>query len=542
VNTPNCHETFPCINVSGCCGSTINQTSCSTKNGSISAQVSAQTQGPTTKSGELFEDATWGPEGSPYIVVAGFFVMENVVLTIRNATVICKSETCLSIRGILIMNDSFIGKNTTSRYTNRQSTTAIQHNNGVTASSIQLQNVTIRSVVTGVKLVCCGSGQRTEIRGSVIDDVGVGIFSAYGAENGKNYEVKEPQALIENTQIMYSDTGVNPESADHHRILFPKWLLVNVLFYRNGVGHTQGSWNSGLRDLFLRCRFIENDIGLQGFYWSNNDYASLDDVLFQKNKVAIANFMGSMASVTLYQNDLAIRSSKRWDGDSWSGLNFISNSVNIEYTATSSSSIVGAYWGQCSDVSCIQGSIERTDGAGVVLVSSFVNTPNCQVTFPCTCGAGYGFDTGTVTCTECVTGKYKSTAVKGNCTDCGAGKYGIATGQTSESSCMVCGSGKYRKGTGGSGPSSCTDCGSGKYGKATGQTAESSCTACHAGTYSTAVGASTSSTCSACPSNSNSLAGRYVDSGKYRGLVRLCGVMRWPAGLLYAPRGALLDY
>jgi hypothetical protein len=29
----------------------------------------------------------------------------------------------------------------------------------------------------------------------------------------------------------------------------------------------------------------------------------------------------------------------------------------------------------------------------------------------------------------------------------------------------------------------------------------------------------------------------YVDSGRYRGLVRLCGVIRWPAGLLYAPRG-----
>jgi hypothetical protein len=34
----------------------------------------------------------------------------------------------------------------------------------------------------------------------------------------------------------------------------------------------------------------------------------------------------------------------------------------------------------------------------------------------------------------------------------------------------------------------------------------------------------------------------HVDSGKYRGLVRLCGVIRWPAGLLYAPRGALLAY
>jgi hypothetical protein len=29
----------------------------------------------------------------------------------------------------------------------------------------------------------------------------------------------------------------------------------------------------------------------------------------------------------------------------------------------------------------------------------------------------------------------------------------------------------------------------------------------------------------------------YVDNGKYRGLVRLCGVMRWAAGLLYAPGG-----
>ena len=29
----------------------------------------------------------------------------------------------------------------------------------------------------------------------------------------------------------------------------------------------------------------------------------------------------------------------------------------------------------------------------------------------------------------------------------------------------------------------------------------------------------------------------YVDSWKYRGLLRLCGVMRWPAALMYAPRG-----
>jgi hypothetical protein len=29
----------------------------------------------------------------------------------------------------------------------------------------------------------------------------------------------------------------------------------------------------------------------------------------------------------------------------------------------------------------------------------------------------------------------------------------------------------------------------------------------------------------------------YVDSGRYRGVVKLCRVIRWPAGLLYAPRG-----
>jgi hypothetical protein len=30
---------------------------------------------------------------------------------------------------------------------------------------------------------------------------------------------------------------------------------------------------------------------------------------------------------------------------------------------------------------------------------------------------------------------------------------------------------------------------------------------------------------------------KYVDSGRYRGLVKLCGGMRWPSGLLCAPRG-----
>ena len=86
---------------------------------------------------------------------------------------------------------------------------------------------------------------------------------------------------------------------------------------------------------------------------------SLNDVLFQQNKVDVNKGVRyeSMASVTLYKNDVAIASTEGLNTNSWSGLNFISNSVNIEYTATSSSSIVGAYWGQCTDVSCIQGSI-----------------------------------------------------------------------------------------------------------------------------------------------------------------------------------------
>jgi hypothetical protein len=49
-----------------------------------------------------------------------------------------------------------------------------------------------------------------------------------------------------------------------------------------------------------------------------------------------------------------------------------------------------------------------------------------------------------------------------------------------------------------------------------------------------------------CPLTQSSLSASYgggcstrihVDSGKYWGLVRLCGVMRWPGGLLYAARG-----
>jgi hypothetical protein len=79
---------------------------------------------------------------------------------------------------------------------------------------------------------------------------------------------------------------------------------------------------------------------------------------------------------------------------------------------------------------------------------------------------------------------------------------------------------------------------------------------CFAGTYSGATGATSATTCvrcgagerrvMCCPLTQSSLCAYwggdcstriYVDSGKSRGLVRLFGVMRWAAGLLYAPRG-----
>ena len=66
------------------------------------------------------------------------------VLTIRNATILCESYTCLSVRGSLIMRDSFIGKRTVSRYTDRQGTVAIQHSSNAIASSIELHISVLR--------------------------------------------------------------------------------------------------------------------------------------------------------------------------------------------------------------------------------------------------------------------------------------------------------------------------------------------------------------------------------------------------------------
>ena len=326
---------------------------------SANATQTEQLWGPSTKSGELYQDATWGPEGSPYTIRDGFFVMEGAVLTIRNATILCESYTCLSVRGGLIMRDSFIGKRTASRYVDRQSTIAIQHSSSAIASSIELHNVTIRSVSGGVGMKCCHSGQKTVIKGSVIDDVGTGL-SGYTGDNGRN-------TVIENSTIMYSGTGSS--SADRR--------FVNVLFYRNTLGSDSG------RASFVGCRFMENEVGFK----FNTD-ASLRDILFEGNKVGIdngccGNLMGNMAQVTLYRNDLAVRSSAGWSSNSWSGLNFINNSINIEYRSSTTSYLNGAYWGQCADEVTIQDSIDRTVGSGSVTVSSIEHTPNCHETFPC---------------------------------------------------------------------------------------------------------------------------------------------------------------
>ena len=324
----------------------------------VLATIQAAIASPATKSGELYVDATWGPEGSPYTIVDGFFVMEGAVLTILNATILCESYTCLSVRGSLVVRDSFIGKRTVTRHSDRQSTTAVQHNNAGTASSIELHNVTIRSVTIGVSMRCCHSGQRTLIQGSVIDDAGVGL---------SGYTGNRRDTRVENSTIMFSGTGSG--SADRS--------FVNVLFYRNRLGSDSG------RASFVGCRFIENEVG-----FDFNSDASLQDVLFEGNKVGIDNGccghrMGRMEQATLYKNDLAVRSSTGWSSGSWSGLNFVNNSVNIEYRSSTSSQLDGAYWGQCADAVTIQESIDRVFGQGGVSVSSIANAPNCHGTFPC---------------------------------------------------------------------------------------------------------------------------------------------------------------
>ena len=57
------------------------------------AQVSSQAH---EKRG-AYKHATCGPNGSPYTIRDGFFVMQGAVLTIRNATILCESYTCLSV-------------------------------------------------------------------------------------------------------------------------------------------------------------------------------------------------------------------------------------------------------------------------------------------------------------------------------------------------------------------------------------------------------------------------------------------------------------
>jgi hypothetical protein len=144
------------------------------------------------------------------------------------------------------------------------------------------------------------------IRNSVIDDVGVGL-SGYTAEL--------ENTIIENTTIMYSNMGA--QGADR--------TFVNVLFYRNRVG------SDSARTSFRGCRFIENDVGLNDLHADG----SLKDALFQENKVAIQNYQGGgLDQVTLYKNDIAIKIVGGSGFGSMTGLNFISNTVNIEYAGS----------------------------------------------------------------------------------------------------------------------------------------------------------------------------------------------------------------
>jgi len=150
---------------------------------------------------------------------------------------------------------------------------------------------------------------------------------------------------------------------------------VNLPFHRNTLGSDSG------RVGFVGCRFMDNEVGFK----FNTD-ALLRDILFEGNKVAIdncccGNLMGSMSQVTLYQNDLALRSSTGWTSNYWSELNFINNSINIEYTSSTISHLNGAYWGQCADEVTIQDLVVRTVGSGRVIVESILHAPTVMQRF-----------------------------------------------------------------------------------------------------------------------------------------------------------------
>jgi hypothetical protein len=91
--------------------------------------------------------------------------------------------------------------------------------------------------------------------------------------------------------------------------------------------------------------------------------------------------MGSMAQVTFYQNDVAVRSSTGWTSNYWSELNFINNSINIEHTSSTISHLNGAYWGQCADEVTIQDLVVRTVGSGRVIVESILHAPTVMQGF-----------------------------------------------------------------------------------------------------------------------------------------------------------------
>ena len=130
----------------------------------------------------------------------------------------------------------------------------------------------------------------------------------------------------------------------------------------------------------------------------------------------------------------------------------------------------------------------------------------------CLCNAGFSGPNGGP-CTQCGSGKYKSSAGTDACTDCGIGKYSGTVAATSDTACVACptssdapaGSSSCicNAGFSGSDGGSCTQCVSGKYKDSPGPDA---CTDCGVGKYSDAA-ATSGTTCVACPESSDAPAG-----------------------------------
>ena len=318
----------------------------------------------TSKSGELFADETWGP-GSYTITSPGVYIMDGVTLTISGADITCDDvgangetswQTCFTVRGKLVVKDTFIGKHTSDARLrdDRSSKTAISHASG-TASEVHLDGTTLRSMSTGISESCCHDGAITRVTNGVFDDLSSGI-SGYTGDSSKS--------SFTDAVFKYCDYAAS--GADHE--------FTNVTFENNGIAADVS------RGSFSRCRFIDNDTAMK--YG-----APVDDAVFQGNALAIApgccgHSFNTLSSATFYGNTLAVKSNAGWN--SWSALNFIDNDVNVEYTASSSSELDCAYWGQgTTTASDIRSTISRQVGGGDVLFDEFESEPHCHETFPC---------------------------------------------------------------------------------------------------------------------------------------------------------------